>query len=154
MKTVRLAAAGAFILMAAVCAPQAASASDNSDVMTVINGAISSFNKGDAKTWSGYCTPSASIVSNTPPYQSSSCAQWWGQNVAANKANGMSNVNVTCAKPWQFMITGSNAYVTLPCTVSFEQKGKPVTAAGNVLTVALHKGASGWLMTGWSWSAH
>lgn len=118
--------------------------------MAVINGAIASYNKGDAKAWAGYCESSASIVSNTPPFQASSCTQWWGQNVAFEKAGGTSNGMVSCAKPWTFTVTGANAYVVLPCNLSFEQKGKTMKFAGNVLTVALHKGASGWLMTGWS----
>jgi len=28
------------------------------------------------------------------------CTQWWAQNAAANKAGDISNVMVSCAKPW------------------------------------------------------
>lgn len=77
-----------------------------------------------------------------------------GANVAFNKAGGTSNGMVSCGKPWQLIVTGANAYVVLPCNLSFEQKGKTIKSAGNLLTVALHKGASGWLMTGWSWAQH
>jgi hypothetical protein len=155
MKTTRLAATALSILMAVVCVPGRAAASDAADVMAVINNAVASFNKGDGKTWEALCTSPASIVSNIAPYQyygPTACADWWSAHAAASKKAGVSDEVATLGKAWHIEITGGRAYASIPAGFSYKQKGKMIKTTGNVLTIALHKTATGWLMTGWSWS--
>ncbi len=143
------------ILMAIVCMPGKAAASDTGAVMAVINSAVTSFNKGDEKAWDGLCTPSASIISNIAPYQySTTCADWWSAHAAADKKNGISDEVVTLGTAWHVNVTGDRAYAALPASFVYKQKGKTIKSSGNVLTVALQKTAAGWRMTGWSWSQH
>jgi hypothetical protein len=52
------------------------------------------------------------------------------------------------------VVSGGRAYAAIPATFTYKQKGKSVTSSGNVLTIALQKTATGWLMTGWTWSQH
>jgi len=157
MKSVKLAVMAITVLMAVVCAPWRATAADNSAVMAVVNGAVASFNKGDMKTWETFCTSPASIVSNVPPYQyygSTACADWWTSHAAYDKKNGVSGEVVVLGPVWHTEVTGNRAYVAFPASYTFKQKGKTVKTSGNALTIALQKTATGWLMTGWSWTQH
>ena len=82
---VRAAVAAIAVLAALVCIPGRAPASDNSDVIAVINDAVASFNKGDGKTWETLCTSPAYIICNIPPYQySTTCADWWSAHATGN----------------------------------------------------------------------
>jgi ketosteroid isomerase-like protein len=49
-------------------------------------------------------------------------------------------------------VVGDRAYVVVPTEFSYKMNGKPMKEAGAKLTVVLHKGASGWLITAWTWS--
>lgn len=145
--------ASAFVMTAIISMPGTAIASDSSDVMGTVNTAVASFNKGDGKTWLTLCTSSASVVSNIPPYQYNSCADWWNSHAASDKKNGISGEKVTLGKPWDLTVTGDRAYGSFPAGLVYKQKNKAVSTSG-VLTIALQKTSGGWLMTGWSWSAH
>jgi hypothetical protein len=155
MKQLRLAALiGMTLLAAVIWAQSKASAADTSGVMAVINGAVASFNKGDGKTWESLCTSPAYIISNIPPYQySTTCADWWSSHAASSKKNGVSDEIVTLGKAWHVNVNGDRAYAALPASYAYKAQGKTIKTSG-VLTVALQKTASGWLMTGWTWSAH
>jgi ketosteroid isomerase-like protein len=153
MKIVRLAVMVAAVLTAFVCLPGRAVASDKSDVMAVINNAVASFNKGDMKTWEALCTSNAPVVSNIAPYQYATCDDWWNAHAAFIKKNGVSDENATLRTAWQLIVTGDRAYAAFPASYTYKQKGKTIATSG-VLTIALQKTATGWLMTGWSWAQH
>ena len=59
---------------------------------------------------------------------------------------------VKLGKPRHVDVTGDRAYVIVPATYMYKVKGKPAKESGSMLTIALQKGASGWLMTGWAWT--
>jgi hypothetical protein len=157
MKLVRLAAATLGVLMVIAYLPGTAIASDKSDVMAVVNGAVAAFNKGDESKWKSYGTSPGFIISDVPPYQyqgSTASADWWSSATAQNKKSGITNTMVTLGAAWVLSVTGSHAYAAFPATLTFKQKGKTVTVPGNVLTVALQKTGAGWRITSWSFSAH
>jgi ketosteroid isomerase-like protein len=151
MKVGRLTAVALMVLATVVCAPGKATASDKSDVMAVINGALAAFNKGDMKGWEALCTPDAPVVDNIPPYEYASCADWWNAHAAFIKKNGVSGEKATLQTAWTFSISGDRAYAAIPTSYTYKQKGKTI-ATGGILTIALQKTGTGWLMTGWSWS--
>jgi hypothetical protein len=49
-------------------------------------------------------------------------------------------------------VTADRAYIVVPATYAYKQKGKPMKESGSTLTLALQKGATGWRITGWAWS--
>ena len=151
MKVVRPAALALMVLAAIVFVPGRATASDKSDVMAVINGAVAFFNKGDMKGWEALCTSNAPVVSNIAPFEYSTCADWWNAHAAFIKKNGVSGEKVALQTPWTFSISGDRAYAAFPASFSYKQKAKTI-ASGGVLTIALQKTGTGWLMTGWSWA--
>ena len=88
------------------------------------------------------------------PERSSAFADWWSAHAAADKKTGVSDEMVTLGTASHLLITGDRAYATFPAEFTYKEKGKAVKTSGNVLTVALKKTASGWLMTGWTWAQH
>lgn len=153
----RLAAVAALVVTAVVWTPAAVMASDKDDVLAAVNGAVGAFNKGDAKTWVGYCTSPASIISNIAPYQyqgATACADWWSAHAMASKKMGMSDEWVTLGTAKLLVVSAGRAYAAFPAGYRYKLKGKTVATSGNVLTLALKKAASGWMITGWSWSPH
>jgi len=155
MKSFKAAAMVMALFAAVAFVPGKADASDTSDVMTAINSAVASFNKGDGKAWAALCTSPASIVSNIAPFQyygSTACADWWSAHAASSKKNGFSDETVTLGTAWHVVVSGDRAYAALPANYAYRQKGKAMKTSG-ILTIALRKTSGGWLMTGWSWAA-
>ena len=64
----------------------------------------------------------------------------------------MTDGKVALGKPRHVDIAGDRAYVVVPTTYAYKLNGKPMKETGSMLTIALQKGASGWLMTGWAWT--
>jgi ketosteroid isomerase-like protein len=151
MKVVRLAAAAFLVLSAGLSISALAQTSDKSDVMAVINAAVAAFNKGDATAWQAHCASSSPVISNIPPYQYATCSDWWSSHSAFISKNGVSNEKVTLKTAWQVDVSGDRAYAALPANYTYKEAGKKIKSSG-VLTIALQKTATGWLMTGWTWS--
>ena len=140
-----------------VLATTPAVASDQTDVMAVVHQFMDGLNKGDVKTALAACASPSSIIDEFPPYAwqgATSCADWARDFEAFNKTNGISVPIATLAKPKHVDITGEHAYVVAPATYTYKQGGKKVTEAGSMMTLALQKSASGWLITSWAWSKH
>ena len=134
-----------------------AAASDKSDVMATVNQFNDSLNKGDTKTALAACAAPSSIIDEFPPHQwqgATACADWANDFDAYNKKSGITHPIAKLGKPRHVDITGDRAYVVVPATYTYKQKGKPVTESGSILTVALQKLADGWRMTGWAWTKH
>jgi hypothetical protein len=143
--------------MLLVCVPGKAAASDKSDVMAAINHAVAAFNRGDMKTWVAACASPASIIDDFPPHEwqgPTACADWASAFAAYSKKNGIIPGSVILATPWHVVVTGARAYVVWPASFSYKQNGKPMKESGSILTLALMKAASGWVITGWAWAQH
>ena len=134
-----------------------AHASDKADVMATVNQFNDGLNKGDTKAAFAACADQGTIIDDFSPHV------WQGANVCANWANALDVYNkkvditdsiVKIGEPWHVTITADRAYVVAPVRLTYKQKGKPVTEAGSVLTVALQKLAAGWRITGFAWAQH
>jgi hypothetical protein len=68
---------------------------------------------------------------------------------------GSSNTDesVTLSKPRHIDITADRAYVVVPATYSYKEKGTLVKEPGSIWTLALKKDEAGWRITGWAWTA-
>lgn len=87
MKLVRVAAVAIIVLAAVMWAPGKATASDSSDVMAAVNGAVAAFNKGDGTAWEARCAASAPVIDGIAPFQYASCADWWSSHAAYIEKN-------------------------------------------------------------------
>jgi ketosteroid isomerase-like protein len=130
-------------------------ASDKADVMAVVNQWDDGFNTGDVKVAVVACADQTSIIDDFPPHEwhgTGGCAKWMNDAEAFFKKNEMTNVVSTLGKPRHVDVTGDRAYVVIPATLTYTEKGKPVTDKPAMVTLSLQKTASGWRITGWSWA--
>lgn len=123
--------------------------------MSTIRRVAMAFNQGNLKAFAALCDSPASVLDDIPPHRwtgATACADWASALLADNKKNDITNATVIFGTPWHVEVTGNVAYVVVPATLTFNQKGKPVREAGSVFTVVLRKSASGWLMSSWAWA--
>jgi len=144
------------LALAALAAGPAA-ASEKTDVMEVLHQFIDGFNKGgDMNSILATCADQTSIIDDFPPNEwhgAGGCSKWLSDFNVSNKTDEITDGFITLGKPRHIDITADRAYVVAPITFTFKKKGKPMKANGSIWTVALQKGASGWRIIGWSYSA-
>ena len=70
------------------------------------------------------------------------------------KKNGITDGIVKLGEAWHVDITNDRAYVVIPASYTFKEKGKVVTESKSVITIALQKSDGGWRISGWTWSKH
>jgi ketosteroid isomerase-like protein len=143
------------VALALAAAAGSAAASDRTDVMATVNQFIDGFNKGDVKSALATCASPASIVDEFPPYAwqgPTACADWASDFEANSKKNEITDEVVKLAKPKHVDVTADRAYVVVPASYTYKQKGKKVSQVGSTMVLALRKSATGWLITGWAWA--
>jgi len=133
------------------CLAGRSAASDTTSIAAVFNRAIAAFNAGNANGWVATCSSTTSIVDEIPPHAWQSCTDWWHSYQTYAKANHITAGTVTVGHASNVQLTGSTAYAEWPATFSYRASGKPAQEAG-LFTIAFTKTASGWLMSGWTWT--
>jgi hypothetical protein len=129
--------------------------SEKKEVMAIVHQFVDGFNKGDTKAATSACADQASIIDDFPPHEwhgEGACLNWMNDYDADAKKNEITDGIVTLGKPRHIDITADRAYVVAPANYAYKKKGKPVDENGSIFTLALHKGASGWRITGWAWA--
>lgn len=147
---------GWLILVAVLMAgPALAAASDKTDVMAVVHQWVDGFNKGDRASALAACADETSIIDDIPPHEwhgSGACAKWFDAFDGFVKKNSMTDARVTLGKPRHLWVSEDAAYVVVTATLIYQRGGKPMKETGSTVAMALHKGASGWRISGWSWA--
>lgn len=145
------------VLAAVIMAAAPNALAQQKDVMAPVHQFVDGFNKGDTKSALAACADQTSIIDEFPPHEwhgAGACAKWADDYDANAKKDGITNGMVILGKPRHVDVTGDLAYVVVPASYRFKQKGKPVAEIGSMLTVALQKGPAGWRMTAWTWTKH
>ena len=140
---------------ALILAGSTAAFGQRSAVMKPINQFVNGFNKGDIESAMAACSETTAIIDEFPPHTWSgagACQKWVDDYVADAEKNGIKDGVVTLGKPSHFESTADHAYVVIPSSYTYKQKGKRVAQIGSMFTFSLNKGANGWAITGWSWS--
>lgn len=143
-----------FALAAALLWTLNPAAAENAGAIAAVQKANDSFNKGNKQEWLAVCGAEPVIIDNFAPFRwdgTTACEDYWDANDADSKKNGITDEVVTLGKPWHVAVTADRAYVVVPTTDTYRQKGKSVTRSGSVWTFALQKVASGWIVTGMAW---
>jgi hypothetical protein len=117
---------------------------------------IDSFNKGD--TAGAMATHAAGadlvIIDEVPPFiwRGTKAFQAWSAALdSVSKQAGVTDQMVTISAPTRTESTGDSAYVIVPAVYTYKEKGVAMREAAQ-MTFALKKGASGWLIHGWTWT--
>jgi hypothetical protein len=149
-------ALAAMVATAPLAAAHAAT-SDQNDIMATLKKFNDNFNRGAMSATVAACAPRTIIIDDFPPHAwqgASSCSTWWTALFAYDKAAGIGKEKVTMGAPRHVDITGDRAYVVVPATYTYDEKGKPVTESDAVWTFAMQKLAIGWRIAGWAWAQH
>jgi hypothetical protein len=137
-------------------APPAASAPNPADDATkFLTTIIDKFNGGDVKGWVAAQEDNTMIVDEFGPHVwsgSGSAQKWLDDYMKDATANGVTGGRVDYGKPLQATSDGTTAYVVLPTTYRFVQKGTKMAEPGSMTFVMKH-GAGGWKIASWTYSA-
>ncbi len=126
-------------------------------VLAPINQFVDGFNKGDTKMAVAACADETSILDEFPPHEwhgAGACAKWLNDFDADARKNGITDGVVTLGEALHVDVNADYAYVVIPANYTFKQKGKTVSEVGSIITLSLHKSATGWRITGWAWAKH
>lgn len=132
-------------------------AADKTDVTSTVHQFFDNLDEKTLEKALAVCDSPVSIVDEFPPhlwYGPTACADWFKGFVDYNQKSGITDGVATLGAPWTVDVTGDRAYFVAPAVYNFKQRGKPVTEAHAVFTVALRKTDAGWRITGWTWSKH
>ncbi len=142
------------VLALALLLAAPAFASDESDILTVINKMNDALNKNDVKTATGTYSSSATIIDEFAPHYwsgSNAASDWWKAFGDYAQSRGDTDPWLTLSKPTHMSVTGEHGYAVLPALFTFKEKGKKMMEHGT-MTFAMQKGANGWEIAGWTWS--
>ena len=139
-------------ILAGMLVAALAAASEQSDAMAPVHQFVDGFNQHEPNMSMAACAEQVSIIDDFPPYRWNACSDWIHAYDAWAKQNGVTDASVALGKTPYIEVVGDAAYVVVPADFTYKQNGKPMKETGATFTVVLHKGASGWLITAWSWS--
>jgi hypothetical protein len=150
MKTALVGLTGAFALFTSGGAVAA-----DAQLMAPIQQFIDSFNKGDVKAAeAAHDSAAMSIIDEVPPYvwQGPGAFKAWAAALEADaKRRGHTDQSVKLGESSREEVTGDRAYVVVPATFTFKEKGAAMAEQAQ-MAFALARGASGWKISGWSWT--
>jgi ketosteroid isomerase-like protein len=136
--------------------PAAQSQTANAQVMAPITRFMEAFNKGDIEAAAATHAADADlvIVDEVTPYVwrgSKAFHAWAGDLDADAKKRGVTDQQVSIGAATRVETDGTGAYVIVPSVYTFKEKGIAMRASAQ-MTFTLKKGASGWLIHGWTWT--
>jgi hypothetical protein len=128
----------------------------DAELMAPIQKFVDSFNKGDMAGAAATHAAGAdlAIIDEIPPYQwrGAKAFQAWAADLDSDaKKQGITEPSVALSKPTRIEKTSDRAYVVVPAVYTFKQRGTAMREAAQ-MTFALSRGASGWLIHGWTWT--
>ena len=128
----------------------------DAQLMAPIQKFIDSFNKGDIAGAAATHAAGAdlTIIDEVPPFvwRGPKAFETWSAALdAVSKQGGVTDQMVTIKAPTRTESSGDSAYVIVPAVYTYKEKGVAMREAAQI-TVVLKKGASGWLIHGWTWT--
>ena len=138
-------------LAAMVCASTARA---DTGVDTTIRQFGDAFNKGDLKAAKALHVAKPVIIDEVGPHLwtgPKAFAGWLADLTKSEAAEGKTEGQVALSAPTREVVSGDRAYVIVPSTYSFKQKGKTFRETAQ-MTFVLTKVPSGWKIAAWTWT--
>jgi len=132
--------------------PAANPAADATKFVTTI---MDKFNGGDIKAWLSAQADDTLIVDEFGPHTwtgAGSAQRWLDAYGKDSQANGITQPRVDYGKPLQATSDGTTAYIVLPTTYRFMQKGMKM-AEPSSMTFVVKRDGKDWKITSWTYSA-
>ena len=143
---------GSLVATAATAAAQAAPADEATRFVTTI---IDRFNSGDTKAWLAAQAPDTQIVDEFAPHAWSGAGspqRWLDDYGKYAHANGVTGGRLDYGQPLQATSDGKSAYIVLPTTFRFVQKGTKM-AEPSTMTFVTKREGNGWKIASWTYAA-
>lgn len=152
MKVLVTAAAAALALCTAT---PALAGSDDAAVLKTIHQFADGLNAGDAnKALTAVSAENSVVIDEFAPFVwqgKTGIADWFNDYGIDTEDNGITGAKVTVGDPIRVESDGKSAYVLLPVTYDYQQKGVAMHEDAT-MTCTLSKATGAWLLTGWSWN--
>src|SRR5262245_49762566 len=126
-----------------------------SDPMAAVRQYIDAFNRSDAKGMAAAFAVPGSILDGMAPHVwrgPTATQDWYRDVLIEGEQHGALGYAVSLDQPRHVNVTGDNAYVVVPASMTFQLKGRQVIQTGATLIVALCKLADGWRIASWAWA--
>lgn len=145
-----------FILAAgtALASASPAIAGPAEDATAAVTTILDKFNAGDFKAFAAAHHDGAIIIDEFPPHLwgGSGSVQKWGADYEKDaQARGITAGRVDYGKPLAATSDGNSAYVVLPTTYHFQQKGKKMAGKGS-MTFIMKGAGRDWKIASWTYS--
>ena len=144
-----------FALLVSVVLAPAGMLAAAPDVTVPIRQFIDGFNTGDIKSaYAAYSTGDITIVDEFAPHRwvGPHAPQDWAADYDRHaKATGVSDGIVKYGAPTRTEIEIDVAYVIVPTTYLYKERGKSMVEEGQ-MTFVLHADPAGWKIKSWTWS--
>ena len=133
----------------------AQTASPADDATKFVTTIIDKFNSGDVKSWLSAQADNTLIVDEFGPHVwtgAGSPQRWLDAYMKDAQTNGISGGRVDYGKPLQAASDGKTAYIVLPTTYRFTQKGAKM-AEPSSMTFVVSRDGKDWKITSWTYSS-
>ena len=127
----------------------------SNDPMAAVHQYVAAFNNGDSVAMAAACADRMQILDGMAPHvwQGPTASQdWWRDVLTEGQHLGASGYQISLGEPRHVDVTGSNAYVVVPATMTFDLRDTRVTQTGAIWTVALRRVGDEWRLTAWAWA--
>ena len=147
---------GAMVCLVVGLSSAAHAQTTDPQLMAPINKFLDAFNKGDVAGAAAAHIAAADLVilDEVPPFywRGPKAVESWATDLDADaKKRGITEPKVTLKAATRSETNGTMAYVVVPATYTFTEKGAAMSEAAQ-MTFVLKKEASGWLIQGWTWT--
>jgi ketosteroid isomerase-like protein len=131
-----------------------ANAGPAEDAAAAVASLLDKFNAGDIKAFADAHRDGALIIDEFPPYQwgGSGSLKRWGEDYTKDAtARGITAGRIDYGPPLQAHSNGVSAYVVMPTTYRFQQKGAKMAGKGSMTFVMARTGGA-WKISSWTYS--
>jgi hypothetical protein len=142
------------ILIALAALVGASAAHADTGVDTTIRQFGEAFNKGDVRAAKALHVAKPVIIDEVGPHLwtgPKAFAGWLADLAKSEAAQGKTDGQVAISAPTREVVSGHSAYVIVPSTYSFKQKGKTLRETAQ-MTFVLTEVSSGWKIAAWTWT--
>ena len=141
-------------IVSSFLAASPANAGPAEDATATVTTTLDKFNGGDVDAFLAAHRDGALIIDEFAPYVwggAGSAQKWVGDYGKDAEAKGISGGRMDYGKPIHAASDGSAAYIVLPTTYRFTQKGTKMAAAGS-MTFVMNRVGSDWKIASWTYS--
>lgn len=131
-----------------------ASAGPAEDATAAVTATLDKFNGGDIDAFFAAHRDGALIIDEFAPYVwggLGAVQKWAGDYTKDAEARGISGGRMDYGKPIHAASDGRAAYIVLPTTYRFTQKGTKMAAAGS-MTFVMNRVGTDWKIASWTYS--